>query len=198
MNFLSYLFASLAAIVAGMFNAWPVWTLITFPTLLFIGLSPVVANVTNTIALCPGFLGGPWPDQRLEEPEKTLWLAVPAALLGGLTGDSCCCTPAKSFSQSGAIPDPAGCRLLASRTRCGLAYQPPSKGSRKYIRKPGSSCPSFWRHLRWLLWCRAEYHHAGNIGLMLNDNLTRLNALKQSIGFLPTWPPQSSSCSRVK
>ena len=47
MPILSYIFASLAAVVAGGFNALAGGgTLITFPTLLSIGLSPVVANIT--------------------------------------------------------------------------------------------------------------------------------------------------------
>ncbi|MDQ3166598.1 MAG: sulfite exporter TauE/SafE family protein, partial [Actinomycetota bacterium] len=33
-------------------------TLITFPTLLAIGLDPVAANVSNTIGLVPGSLSG--------------------------------------------------------------------------------------------------------------------------------------------
>ena len=35
-------------------------TLITFPTLLAIGIPPVTANVSNTIGLVPGSLSGVW------------------------------------------------------------------------------------------------------------------------------------------
>ena len=48
-----------AAVAAGAINALAGGgTLITFPTLLAIGVPPVIANVTNTVALCPGFMGG--------------------------------------------------------------------------------------------------------------------------------------------
>ena len=35
-------------------------TLVTFPTLVFLGLPPVTANATNTVAIWPGSLGGMW------------------------------------------------------------------------------------------------------------------------------------------
>jgi uncharacterized membrane protein YfcA len=51
--------AALAAFAAGAVNAIAGGgTLITFPTLVAIGIPTVSANVTNTVALCPGYLGG--------------------------------------------------------------------------------------------------------------------------------------------
>ena len=59
MPILSYVLAALAAVAAGLTNALAGGgTLITFPVLLAIGLPAVSANVTNTVALSPGFLGG--------------------------------------------------------------------------------------------------------------------------------------------
>jgi uncharacterized membrane protein YfcA len=50
-----FVLAGLAAVAAGMVNALAGGgTLITFPVLTAIGLPAVVANVTNTVALCPG------------------------------------------------------------------------------------------------------------------------------------------------
>ncbi len=49
----------LAAVGGGFVNAIAGGgTLITFPTLTAVGVSPVIANVTNTVALCPGYVGG--------------------------------------------------------------------------------------------------------------------------------------------
>jgi len=49
-----YLLVALAAMAAGAVNALAGGgTLITFPTLVFVGIPPVAANVTNTVALCP-------------------------------------------------------------------------------------------------------------------------------------------------
>jgi uncharacterized membrane protein YfcA len=57
---LDFVAAGLAAMAAGTINALAGGgTLITFPLLLAIGLPPIAANVTNTIALCPGFMGIP-------------------------------------------------------------------------------------------------------------------------------------------
>ena len=48
-----------AAIIAGAVGALAGGgTLITFPVLLAVGVPPVAANVTNTVALCSGYLGG--------------------------------------------------------------------------------------------------------------------------------------------
>lgn len=48
-----------AGLVAGAVNAMAGGgSLISFPALLFVGYSPLVANVTNTVALVPGYLGG--------------------------------------------------------------------------------------------------------------------------------------------
>ncbi|MHB1809394.1 MAG: sulfite exporter TauE/SafE family protein [Solirubrobacteraceae bacterium] len=48
-----------AALLAGAVNAAAGGgSLISFPMLLLIGLPALAANVTNTVALCPGYLGG--------------------------------------------------------------------------------------------------------------------------------------------
>ena len=56
---LDFIFAGLAAIAAGAVNALAGGgTLITFPMLTFLGGPAIAANVTNTVALCPGYFGG--------------------------------------------------------------------------------------------------------------------------------------------
>ena len=55
---LDYLFIALASVAAGLVNAIAGGgTLITFPVLTAVGVPAVPANVTNTVALCPGFFG---------------------------------------------------------------------------------------------------------------------------------------------
>ena len=39
-------------------------TLITFPALVATGVSVKAANITNTVALCPGYFGGTYADIR--------------------------------------------------------------------------------------------------------------------------------------
>ncbi|MBH0779122.1 sulfite exporter TauE/SafE family protein [Nocardia bovistercoris] len=62
-------------------------TLITFPVLLAFGLSPVTANVSNTIGLVPGSVSGAIGYRRelAGQRERLLKLGT-ASLLGGITG----------------------------------------------------------------------------------------------------------------
>ena len=51
--------AGLAAAAAGAVNALAGGgTLISFPALMALGVPGISANVRNTVALCPGYLGG--------------------------------------------------------------------------------------------------------------------------------------------
>lgn len=59
---LAIVFAGLAA---GMINTVVgSGTLVTFPTLLWVGLPPVTANVSNTVGLVPGAVSGAWGYRR--------------------------------------------------------------------------------------------------------------------------------------
>ncbi len=60
---------------------------ITFPTLLFLGMPPVQANATNTVAMWTGLLasGGAYL-RKLEVPRRLLVALVATSVLGGLAG----------------------------------------------------------------------------------------------------------------
>lgn len=62
-------------------------SLITFPTLLAFGYSPVVANVTNTVGLVPGTVSGAigYRKELSGQRDRLVALAT-ASLAGGLTG----------------------------------------------------------------------------------------------------------------
>ena len=52
---IQYVLVALAAFAAGAVNALAGGgTLITFPMLVAVGVPAVAANITNTVALCPG------------------------------------------------------------------------------------------------------------------------------------------------
>src|SRR5689334_3962316 len=80
--------AMLAAAAAGLVNALAGGgTLISFPVLLALGVPPIAANVTNAVALCPGYFGATLAQRRnLAEQRPRLWLCIPAAIAGGLLG----------------------------------------------------------------------------------------------------------------
>src|SRR5689334_7975712 len=62
-------------------------TLLTFPALIWMGIDPKAANVTSTIALWPGSLGGMVGYRRELGNSRRfmLWLA-PSSVFGGLVG----------------------------------------------------------------------------------------------------------------
>jgi uncharacterized protein len=78
----------LAAITAGAMNAVVgAGTIITFPTLLAVGIPPVTANVSNTVGLVPGGLAGAYAFRAtLAERGPLLRRLVVASSIGGLTG----------------------------------------------------------------------------------------------------------------
>ena len=61
MSFWSYLAIALAGTGAGLINTVVgSGSLITFPTLLFFGVNPLVANMSNNIGLVAGGVTGSW------------------------------------------------------------------------------------------------------------------------------------------
>ena len=83
-----FILIGLAAMGAGAINALAGGgTLITFPMLTAVGLPAVAANVTNTVALCPGYLGGTLAQVKdLRDQKQRLWLYLPAGAIGGVLG----------------------------------------------------------------------------------------------------------------
>ncbi len=77
-----------AAVAAGAVNAVAGGgTLISFPVLLALGVPPIAANVTNAVALCPGYLGASVSQWRsVRDQQRRLWICIPAAVVGGLIG----------------------------------------------------------------------------------------------------------------
>ncbi len=97
---LDYLAAAGAGAAAGAINALAGGgTLVSFSTLVGIGVPPVTANVTNTVSLVPGYLTGAWAqrdDLRLQL--RHAWALASAAFAGGLCGSVLLVTiPAHAF-----------------------------------------------------------------------------------------------------
>jgi uncharacterized membrane protein YfcA len=62
-------------------------SLITFPTLMALGLPAVTASVTNTIAMCPGYFGGAFAQRRdLVGQGGRVTRLLPIAAIGGAGG----------------------------------------------------------------------------------------------------------------
>jgi uncharacterized membrane protein YfcA len=78
----------LSALIAGMMNSVAGGgTLVAFPTLLWIGIEPIRANVTCTVALWPGSLGAMVGFRReLGDSRRLMLLLGAPSVAGGLIG----------------------------------------------------------------------------------------------------------------
>lgn len=88
MTFVEIVAILLAGVAAGTINTVVgSGTLITFPTLLALGVPPVTANVSNTVGLVPGTLSGAIGYRReLAGQRRRLLRLGPASLTGGIVG----------------------------------------------------------------------------------------------------------------
>lgn len=185
---LDFLFIGLAALAAGAINALAGGgTLITFPMLIAVGVPAVMSNVTNTVALLPGYLGGTlaqWKD--LKEQSARLWYILPASVVGGLLGGILLLyTGEKVFRQL--VPYLI---LLASLL---LAAQDPVRKwlVRRAAQRSGGKVSDLWITLPiGLAAIYGGYFGAGlsvivlaALGLTMDESLTKLNALKQGVAF---------------
>ena len=182
-----YVWIGIAAVAAGMVNALAGGgTLITFPMLTAVGVPAVVANVTNTVALCPGYLGATlaqWKD--LKELKQRLWLYVPASVLGGILGGVLLLnTGERLFRDLVPYLILLACALLAAAD--------PLRGW--LLRRTGNTQPAslgVWAAAAvFLAAIYGGYFGAGLsvivlavLGLLLSQPLTQLNALKQAVAF---------------
>jgi uncharacterized protein len=161
-------------------------TLITFPTLLALGVPPVLANVSNTVGLAPGSLSGAWATRRELDGQRrrVLWLGS-ASLLGGIAGALLLLwLPSKAFDAIVPILIGLGCVLVVLQpfiaTR--LAYRRARLGTE-------ASAPVFGFVLLWLaialVGVYGGYFGAAQgvlliaiLGIGFAESLARINAIK--------------------
>jgi hypothetical protein len=189
MDALQYLVAGLGAFAAGAVNALAGGgTLITFPLLTALGLPAVTANITSTVSLFPGYFGATWAQRRdLAGQRGRLIAFLPAAALGGLIGALLLLySGEKVFKQLVpflilfaslllALGEPLRKRL----NQAGTAHHQKRAPRLFFIALPIGLAAVY-----------GGYFGAGLsvivlaiLALLLEDSLTRLNALKQFIAF---------------
>ena len=80
--------AFFAAFLAGAINSVAGGgTLLSFPTLVWLGLDSVTANATSTVAIWPGTVGSIWGYRReLREAEPRFRILIVPSLIGGIFG----------------------------------------------------------------------------------------------------------------
>lgn len=180
--------AGLAAVGGGLVNALAGGgTLITFPMLTALGIPPVAANVTNTVALCPGYLGATFAQVKdLRGQGRRLWFVMPTSVLGGIAGGMLLLhTSDNTFRKL--VPYlillAVGLLFFQDRLRNWVVGRASESGG-KTIHEAWSILPVMPAAVY------GGYFGAGVgvmvlavLGLVLDDSLTRLNALKQTISF---------------
>jgi len=81
------LLISVAAIAGAMNSVAGGGTLISFPTLIWLGVPSIPANATNAVALWPGSLGSVWGYRReMRGLDTRVWALVVPSVIGGLAG----------------------------------------------------------------------------------------------------------------
>lgn len=189
MSILELIAVGLAAVAGGFVNAIAGGgTLITFPMLTAVGVPPVIANVTNTVALCPGYIGGTFAQRRdLQGQGKRMRMLLPAGILGGITGGVLLLsTSDATFRKLIPYLILTAVILLAFQDRLRNAVMARMGGHGRTHPHEAWSIP-----LIYLAAIYGGYFGAGLgvmmlaiLGLVLDDSLTRLNALKQSLSFV--------------
>lgn len=182
-----FLLVGAAGVAAGAVNALAGGgTLISFPTLMMTGVPAIAANVTSTVALFPGYLGATLAQAAdLRGQRARLWLVAPAAL-GGIAGGALLLHTDERLFRS-LVPFLI---LLASGL---LAAQDPL---RAWLARRAGATAAGRQFERWALppvglaAVYGGYFGAGLsvivlavLALMLDDSLTRLNALKQALAL---------------
>jgi uncharacterized membrane protein YfcA len=192
-----YVVAGGAALVAGAINGVAGGgTLVSFPALIAIGVPALPANVTNTVALSPGYLSGSLAARGDLRPQRArLRRLAPFAIVGGLAGALLLeVTPESTFRAAVPWLVLIACALLLAQDRVrgwvqGRSAVPAGAGGDGATATTTAS-PA----LCVAVFAASVYggFFGAGLGIMLlallgifcSDSLVRLNAVKQAISFL--------------
>jgi uncharacterized protein len=166
-------------------------TLITFPTLLALGVPPVTANISNTVGLAPGSLSGAWATRQglSGQRRRVLWLGA-ASLLGGIAGALLLLwLPSAAFDAIVPVLIGIGCLLVILQ---------PSISARLALRRMRLGVDARSVHGPILLWLATAlvgvyggYFGAAQgvlliaiLGIGLSESLPRVNAIKNVLAMI--------------
>jgi uncharacterized membrane protein YfcA len=178
----------LAALAAGFINALAGGgTLVSFPALLALGISPVVANVTNTVALVPGTIGGMWAQRAdFKSQYQRLLKLLPAAIIGGIGGGLLILNTSETAFNS-LIPYLILLATLLLAAQVKIKNWVVARIGHAHSEKHN---PLIMFVLIFIASVYGGYFGAGLgvilmavLGLVTDDSMTRLNFLKQALGF---------------
>jgi uncharacterized membrane protein YfcA len=182
------LLAGLAAVAAGAVNALAGGgTLISFPVLIALGVPPLAANITNAVALCPGYFGASLAQVRnLEGQRKRALVLIPISAVGGIAGAIVLVHTAERTFEA-LVP------WMLMTASVLLAIQEPVRAM--VLRRSDSQQQSGTTSVVTILAVLAASMYGGFftagmsvlivavLGLTSFDTFTRLNAMKQMLAF---------------
>lgn len=184
---LDYGAAGGAAVAAGIINAIAGGgTLVSFPTLVAIGVPPVASNVTNTVSLLPGYLAGSWAQRRELAPQFAHARALTGVgAVGGLAGSVLLVAlPASYFRAAVPFLILLACLLLLVQDRLRSAVMSGADSDRPRhgliqvicVLAAGIYGGFFGAGLGIML--------LAVLGLFSHESLSTTNALKQALSFV--------------
>lgn len=189
--------AALAGLVGGAVNSLAGGgTLITFPALTALGIPALQANVTNTMALIPGYLSGSIAQRAaILGQRRQVMVSVPVAVLGGLLGGWLLLrTDASTFEKLVPWLILLATLLLALEERIKAAVARLSH-HRSDVEEPRWTADAVLAGVVFIGALYGGFFGAGLgivvlalMGLVMSQTLTRINAVKQTVSL-------SSNCA---
>ncbi len=181
----------LAGIAAGTINTVVgSGTLITFPTLLAMGVPPVTANVSNTLGLVPGSLSGAIGYRRELVGQRPRLLRLGAAsVLGGITGAVLLLVlPAAAFGAIVPVLIALGCILVVAQPA--ISRRVEARAAARGQARPEHGALWVWG-LVYLAGVYGGYFGAAQgvllmaiLGVGLTESMQRNNATKNVLALL--------------
>jgi uncharacterized membrane protein YfcA len=190
MSALDIIVAALAGFAAGLINAIAGGgTLVSFPALVALGLPALEANVTNTVALVPGYIGGAMAQRKelLTYASRLKGLVIVAAI-GGLGGSVLLVNSSDDlFERLVPFLIIGACLLLAGQERLkAMLARRRDEGS-----APTDATPVVVMAMVFPAAIYGGYFGAGLgivllavLGLLLHDPLPHVNSLKSMLSFV--------------
>lgn len=176
---------AVGALAAGAVNAVAGGgSLISFPALLAVGYPALTANITNTVALCPGYLGGTVGYRRELTGQRNRALALSVtSVVGALAGSALLLVSSPAlFERIVPYLILLGCALLAAQEPLGRVVR------RRVGHVDADARGARWAPLLAMQFVAAVYgaYFGAGLGIMMlailgifvADTLQRLNALK--------------------
>jgi uncharacterized protein len=176
-------FLAFAGLAAGLVNGIAGGgTLVSFPVLLALGLPAVRANVTSTIGIWPGYLGGSAGFRReIGDQLDRLRTLAPVAAAGGVVGAVLLLvTPSHAFSRAAPYLVLLACGLFALQPIIGKRLAASEGQERKFVAQAGLFFACAY----------GAYFGAGLgvlllaiLGIAIPDNLIRTSGLRSMLSL---------------